>query len=95
MASYSQIRDVAVNKETIGRLAVALVDAAITVLTENEATPNHTNRAAFAKNVVMNPPYYAEHMIWAIALKVTGTTDNDLKAACLLVWNGFSGIEVA
>ena len=95
MATYQQIRDMAVNQDIVGRLAVALVDAAIQIYAEDDTTPNHANRVAYAKSVASSPMSYAERMIWAVALMATGTQDADLKEACLLVWNAFAGIEVA
>jgi hypothetical protein len=93
--AYKDIYNYANNNEYKGRLAAALVDAAIAVNGESDTTPNHANRVEFAHAVAANPASYAERMVWAVATVAAGESDANLKAAALLVWNAFAKMEVA
>lgn len=44
------------------RVGLALLDTVVTVANESGATTNHTNRIAFAAQVVINPLRWAEMM---------------------------------
>jgi hypothetical protein len=90
--TYYELWEKAVSEDLRNTLQIALVDAAITVYAESDATPNHANRIALALQVVNSPETYARRMVWAIVKIATDATDASLKAAALTAWNAFAGM---
>jgi len=88
--AYKDVYNLAVNNEYKGRLAAALVAAAIEVYGEDAGTPNHDARKAFAKSVAANPTNYANRMVWAVASLAGNESDAELKSKSILLWNAFA-----
>ncbi len=89
---YLGVRDTAVNQDFIGKLAVAIADAAIVVYTEEPTVPGHSARAIYATQVIKNPEAEAKQMAWAAVLLSTNDNDETLKATVLGIWNAFAGV---
>ena len=71
--------------------AVALYQAAVDILNEDEATENHAQRVAWARRTIADPPAMAAKAIWkvlenaTIAADPVNATDNDVDFVALQV----------
>jgi len=77
------------------RVEVAICAAAIAIQSENPATGNHANRAAYAKLVLNAPDSYTPLFARAIAANDSTLTpasaDAQIRTAVDSVWNALAG----
>lgn len=89
MATYAELLTVSTNEALINKIRVAVVIAAEVVRTEQDATPNHSNRLLWAKHVYANPDSEAQRMVWAVLAQnkdaplaaIEGADDATVQAA--------------
>jgi hypothetical protein len=92
MATYDELLTIATSPSGDNlrkKLRVAVVVAADVVRVENISTPNHTNRLAWARQVMTNPDAEAARMQWAVlgqnraftAAQITGADDTTVQTA--------------
>ena len=93
--TYKQARDIAVDRDNIDRVQVAIVTAAIAISSESDATDNHTNRANYANQVLRSPATHARKMIWGVVTDATvqsDPTDSNIYNAIAGQWNAYAGV---
>jgi hypothetical protein len=99
MSDLLTARDLSKDSGFIDRVAVAAVEAAINITSESRKTPNHLNRAALARKVLMSPRRWGELM--AIAVAVNGTInakhakseeipDGDIQFVVASLWDAYA-----
>jgi len=83
--AYIDIFNLKANPEMKSRVAVAVAKAATDILNEAPATPNHTERVAWANVALVGAEDVAEQMLWSIVQNATiqaaglDSTDNDIQ----------------
>ena len=95
--TYAQIRNLAVQSAFIDQVRVAITTAAINISSEAPETANHTNRVAYALQVLRNPGGYASVMAEGAAQDVNvqaAQSDANVMGAVAGQWNAYSGIAV-
>lgn len=78
------------------RVAVAAVNAALTIAAEASSTANYANRQALVPKVMQAPDSFSLQFAIAIALDQnltsTGAPDSNLYAGALDVWDAMAGV---
>lgn len=79
------------------RVTVAVVNAAIAIVSEGTGTANHANRVALAKAALNNPnPYGALFALGVVANQtlddLTTITDATIQSTVNALWNGYAGV---
>ncbi len=78
------------------RVQIAMLNAAIAISSEATATPNHTNRANYAKAVLNDPERYMPLFSLAIcafdATLTSASPDASINTAVASVWNALAGV---
>ena len=78
------------------RCQSAALQAATNVMSEPNTTVGHTERAAYANKVLLNPSLESQAIAYGIAAQpaITGldATDNDILFTCNSLWNAWSGV---
>ena len=78
------------------RVQIAMLNAAIAISSEATVTPNHTNRANYAKAVLNDPEHYMPLFSLAVTANdatLTATSpDAAINAAVASVWNALAGV---
>ena len=79
-----------------GRCQTAALRSATDVSSEPDTTPGHTERAAYANRVLLNPALESQAIAFGIAAQpgITGAdaTDNDLSFTCNSLWDAWAGV---
>ena len=93
MASYLTQNDVAYQPSFQARVQQAMDTAAINVQAEAANTPNHTNRATFARAVLQAPQQYV--LAFALGVASQGidntATDATIQNTINSLWNAYAG----
>lgn len=82
------------------RVAIAVVEAVRTVVTEDPATTNHAARLAWAFKAIGNPDLMANKMVWGVVTNATvrsnglASTDAQIQTAVNQLINGFADIAL-
>jgi len=87
----------------LGQLRTALAIIAMAVLSEDAATPYHTQRAAYAARVIRDPATEAPlfvvpvltnngEALWAYISIGTVLADSDIRNNVSAVWNALAGV---
>ena len=78
------------------RVEISMLNAAIAISAEAGGTPNHTNRANYAKLVLNDPERYMP--LFALAITAydqtltTASPDTAINTAVSAVWNALAGV---
>jgi len=92
---FLQIWQASVDQDVVNRVKVAVVKAAIAISAEPAATPNHANRGAYARSVLMDPDGSAKRMTLGVvtdaAVQAT-RSDEAIYNAVAGQWNAYAGV---
>lgn len=79
------------------RCQTAALQSAASVMSEDTGTTGHTERAAFANRVLLNPSLTSPGIAFGIAAQpgISGpdATDQDIQFTCNALWNAWSGVS--
>jgi hypothetical protein len=76
------------------RVIIAMLNTAVNVQAEVNTTPNHTNRANFAKLVINNPYGYVpafQMTVMADGTITAASTDAQIQSRSDAIWNAAAG----
>lgn len=96
MATIDQRAQAAQDGTLIRRVKLSAVTAAINISAESDQTPNHANRAAFARSVLLSPETYAPRLAEAVMAQIdqsdaSAVTDAEISSTLGGVWNAYAG----
>src|SRR5437016_3396645 len=95
VATFQEQAILAETPAFVERVRIGMCAAAIAVQAEAPATPNHTNRATYAKLVLNSPDSYAPLFALAICAFDSSLTaasaDAAVQADVSAVWNALAG----
>ena len=78
------------------RCQSASLQAATNVMSEDTTVVGHTERAAYANKVLLNPSLQSQAIAFGVAAQpgITGAdaTDNDILFTVNSLWNAWSGV---
>lgn len=79
-----------------GRCQTAGLQAASNVMSEDDTTPSHTERAAWANRVLLNPSLESQAIAFGVAAQpgITGpeATDSDILFTCNSLVDAWAGV---
>jgi len=79
------------------RCQTAGLQAAANVMSEDNATPGHAERSAYANRVLTNPLGEAQAIAFGVAAQpgITGpeATDQDILFTVSALWNAWAGVD--
>ena len=81
MATYTQLRDLSRNQQLADKIVTAIMVAIDTVRLEAGATPNHTERLAWAKVAVGDPISEAQRFTPLVLAKNKGVAASAISGA--------------
>lgn len=105
--AYIDSANLAIDATFQQTIRVAMVTAALNIMTESSNTANHTQRAVFAENILRNPNEYIYSFAFAVACnpaipvqqdKTTGeytttASDSDIQFTVNSDFNSLAGIS--
>lgn len=72
------------------------LEAATNVMSEDDTTPGHAERATFANKVLLQPSLQSQAIAFGVAAQpgISGpdATDQDILFTINSLWNGWSGV---
>jgi hypothetical protein len=78
------------------RCQTAAIQSAANIISEDTSTVGHTERAAFANKVMLQPSLQSQAMAFGVAAQpgITGpeATDQDILFTVNSLWNAWSGV---
>lgn len=83
------------NAEFVGRVRMAMLDAATDIYSEEPATDYHAQRGDLAVQVARDPNRWQApfvELICSDSALTTSSTDSDIKTAVASVWNVMAGV---
>jgi hypothetical protein len=96
--NYLKVWQRSVDADFVNRVKVALVEAAIGIASEKPVVPNHANRVAQARAVLMDPDGHARRCALGVATDaaVQEQPGNDqlIANAVQAQWNAYAGVAV-
>ena len=82
MATYAELYDLLTRESEVkGKVKVAVLVAAKAVYDEDQATPNHANRLAWARQVLVNPGGMADQAFPVLLATYRNQGVDEIKAA--------------
>lgn len=93
MATYQLQSDTAYLPSFQQRVVEAMITAAVDIQAEATNTPNHTNRAVYAKAVLNAPQQYALPFALGVASQGIDNTATDatIQNTVNSLWNAYAG----
>lgn len=80
-----------------GRCQTAGLQAAANVISEDDTTAGHAERATYANKVMLNPSLQSQAMAFGVAAQpgITGpeATDSDILFTTNSLWDAWSGVS--
>ena len=87
--------NIATDDSFMRRVQIAMLSAAIAIQGESTGTPNHTNRANYAKLVLNAPEQYMPLFSMAVSAYdnalTSSSTDTAIQNDVSAVWNALAG----
>jgi hypothetical protein len=78
------------------RCQTAALESATNVMSEDDTTPGHAERTAFANKVLLNPGLMSPGIAYGIAAQpgISGpdATDQDILFTCNSLWDAWAGV---
>jgi hypothetical protein len=78
------------------RCQTAALQSATNVMSEDDTTPGHTERATYANKVLLNPTLQSQAIAFGVASQpgITGpeATDQDILFTINAMWDGLAGV---